>query len=131
MKDQKTFSVGLRRGVVTAGESATAKHVARLMNEHNIGAVVIMRGEKLVGIISERDIARRIVARGLSPEKTKVKAFMTKDVMTANFREGFDKIYEILSHAKFRHLPIMNKGKLVGIVSQRDMLYSEILKKTD
>ena len=129
MKEQRAFSVGLRRGVVTANENATARYVAQLMDKHNIGAVVIMRGEKLVGIVSERDIARRIVASGLSPAKAKVKNFMTKNVVTADFKEGLDKIYEILCHAKFRHLPIVNGGKLVGIVSQRDVLYSEIRKK--
>ena len=124
MKKQRAFSMGFTRGVIVASESDSARHIAGLMDENNIGAVVILRGEKLVGIISERDITRRVVANGLSPDRTKAKDFMTKKVRTAEFSDGIKKIYQILCEVKFRHLPIMNKGKLIGIASQRDILYT-------
>jgi CBS domain-containing protein len=91
--------------------------------------VVILEGERLVGIVSERDIVRRIVAKGLSPDKTKAKDFMTKRVVTANLEKGLDNIYKKLCLVGFRHLPIMKDGKVVGIVSQRDVLYG-LSKKT-
>lgn len=129
MKKQRAFSMIISRGVVMAGEDATAIDIARLMDENNIGAVVILKGEKLIGIVSERDITRRVVARGLSPDKAKVKDFMTTNVVTAEFKDGLDRIYQQLCQIKFRHLPIMDKGKLVGIASQRDVLYGLIPKK--
>ncbi|MFC1594541.1 CBS domain-containing protein, partial [Candidatus Omnitrophota bacterium] len=70
MKKQRAFSMHLSRGVIVASENDSALHIGRLMDEHDIGAVVILRGEKLVGIVSERDIARRVVAQGLLPQKT-------------------------------------------------------------
>ena len=123
MEKQRAFSMMLSRGVIIASENDTADFAARLMLDNDIGAVVIMRNEKLVGIVSERDVVRRVVAKGLDPLKTKVKEFMTKDVQVAEFKEGLNKIYQILCQVKFRHLPIMDNGKLVGIASQRDVLY--------
>ena len=99
------------------------------MDENDIGAVLILKGEKIVGIVSERDIVRRVVAKGLSPAKIKARDFMTKEVHSARFEDGLDSIYQTLCHAKFRHLPILYKGKLLGIVSQRDVLYGLKAKK--
>lgn len=128
MRKQRAFSMIISRGVVIAEEEFSAMEIARLMEENNIGAVVILRGEKLVGIVSERDITRRVVAKGLNPERTKAKNFMTTNVVTAEFKDGLDKIYQYLCQIKFRHLPIMDKGKLVGIASQRDVLYGLLPK---
>jgi len=124
MKKQKAFRMGFSRGVIVANEKDSAVHVAKLMEEHDIGAVVILRKEKLMGIVSERDLARRVIAKGLSPKNAKVKDFMTKKVTAAEFSDGIKKIYQTLCEVKFRHLPIMDKGKLMGIASQRDVLYS-------
>lgn len=129
MEKRRAFSMALSRGVIVARETDTAMDIAKLMDKYNIGAVPIMKGEKLVGIVSERDIVRRVVSKHLSPKKTKAKDFMTKDVKTVEFRSGLKKIYETLSKVKFRHLPIMDRGKLVGIASQRDVLYSLVPKK--
>ena len=130
MKKQRAFSMHLSRGVVVASESTSAREIACLMDENNIGAVIILKGEKLVGIVSERDITRRVVAKDLTPSRTKAKTFMTKDVATAEFSDGIKKIYQTLCEIKLRHLPIMDKGKLVGIASQRDVLYNLTLKET-
>jgi CBS domain-containing protein len=132
MQKQRGFSMVISRRVIVANENDTALYLAALMAENDIGAVVILKGDKLAGIVSERDIVRRVVAKGASPAKTKVKSFMTTDVISANFEDGLDNIYQSLCHAKFRHLPILYKGKLIGIVSQRDVLYGlKLKKKTD
>jgi len=128
MKKQRAFSMSLTRGVIVAYENTTAKEVAELMVKHNIGAVIIIKKERVVGIVSERDIARRVVAKAL-PVTTKAKNFMTKDVVTADFKDGLNKIYQVLCQAKFRHLPIMDGKKLVGIASQRDVLYGVTRKR--
>ena len=123
------FYMILSRGVIVADEDTSALDIARLMQEHNIGAVIIMRGEQVVGIVSERDIARRVTANELPSKTTKAKDFMTRQVVTAEFKDGLDKIYEILCNLKFRHLPIMDNGKLVGIASQRDVIDSLLANK--
>ncbi len=131
MEKKRAFSMGISRGVIVADEDTSSVEIARLMDQHNFGAVVILRKEKLVGIVSERDITRRVVALGLLPEKTKARDFMTKDVLTVDFRDGLSKIYQTLCEVKFRHLPIMESGKLVGIASQRDVLYKLLPKERD
>ncbi len=130
MEKRRAFSMVVSRGVVIANENDTASDLSKLMAQNNIGAVVIMKKEKLIGIVSERDIVRRVVAVGLNPDKLRVKDFMTKDVVTVDFKKGLDHIYRTLCQAKFRHLPIMNGNKLVGIASQRDVLYGLRLKKS-
>lgn len=129
MRKQRAFSMHISRGVIVASEKDTAKHLSKLMDDNDIGAVVILKGEKLTGIVSERDIVRRVVAPGLPTATTKAESFMTRDVVTADFQEGLDNIYRTLCNVKFRHLPIMKDGKLVGIASQRDVLYGLKLKK--
>lgn len=124
MELERAFAMRISRGLIVATENETAYDIACIMKTHNIGAVVIVRGEDLVGLISERDIVRRIVTEKIDPAKILAKDFMTREVITGNLEDGLDKIYEILCKAPFRHLPIMEGKKLVGMVSKRDVLYS-------
>lgn len=129
MELQRAFAMKISRGLIVATEEDTAFSISCLMKEHDIGAVIIVKDEKMVGIISERDIVRRITSEEKDPRKTLAKDFMTRNVITGNLRDGLDKIYEILCTAPFRHLPVMDGDKLVGIVSKRDILYSVKPKK--
>lgn len=123
------FSMIISRGVIVAEENETALYAAGLMKENNIGAIVILKRDKVIGIVSERDIVQRVVANGMSPEKTKIKEFMTKNVVTANLEDGLEQAYQLLCRSKFRHLPILQHGQLIGIASQRDVLYGLKMKK--
>ena len=127
--EKKRFNLILTKEIITADENTTVPDMVSLMVKFNIGAVVIMRGEKLVGIVSERDIVRRVVGKHLSLKTTKAKDFMTKKVVTAELSEGFANIRQKLFNLKFRHLPIINKGKLVGIASQRDIFSKSLYFK--
>lgn len=129
MDKQRAFTMMLSRGVIVTKGDDTATYASQLMSQHDIGAVVVLDGDKIIGIVSERDIVRRVVALGLAPETTQVKDFMTKDVTTANFDDGLDSIYQTLCKVRFRHMPILQGGKLVGIASQRDVLYGLVPKE--
>lgn len=118
------FAISITSGVIISKESDTVLQVAGLMKKHNIGAVVILRKEKIAGIVSERDIVRKVVCEQLSAQKTKIKDIMTKNVVTADIKEGLNKIHEIMCLAPFRHLPIVDNGKLIGIVSSRNLISS-------
>ena len=124
MLKQSGFAISISSGVIVAKETDSVLFVAELLRKHNIGAVVILRGEKIVGIVSERDIVRRVVCEGLSPKATKARDIMTKEVMTADIRDGLSKIHEIMCTVPFRHLPIVREGKLIGIVSSRNLIGS-------
>ena len=129
MLQERGFAISISSGVVVAKESDTALFISNLLKTHNIGAVVILRGEKIVGILSERDIVRKVVCSELSPKKIKAEEIMTKNVVTADIRDGLNKIHDIMCTATFRHLPIVRNGKLIGIVSSRNLLPSITPKK--
>src|SRR3989338_3637758 len=115
------FAISISSGVIVAKEHDTVLDVANLMKKHNIGAVVILRNEKIVGIVSERDIVRKVVCNSLSAKNLFTKDIMTKDVVTADIKDCLNKIHEIMCTATFRHLPIVSSGKLIGIVSSRNL----------
>ncbi len=123
------FAISISRGVVVAEKDDTILDVAQLLKKHNIGAVVILEGEKIVGIVSERDIVRKVVCAGLPPQSTRAEDIMTKGVVTADIKEGLNRIHEIMCTAPFRHLPIVENGKLIGIVSNRNLISAILPKK--
>jgi CBS domain-containing protein len=121
MEREKYLGI-ITKDVITASEDNTAVDAARLMKDHAIGAVVIMKEGKVAGIVTERDIATRVVAQNKPADTTPVKDFMTTDLVTVDFKEGLNKIYQTLCEIKFRHLLIMDGNKLMGITSRRDLL---------
>ena len=122
MLKQGGFAISITSGVIVAKEDDTIFDVSQLMKKHNIGAVVILKHEKIVGILSERDVVQRAVCSELPVKKTKVKEIMTRQVITADLKDGLNKIHEIMCSAPFRHLPIVSNGKLIGIVSSRNLI---------
>src|SRR5438874_548869 len=96
----------LIRDVASVKPGETVESVAKLMKKLNIGSVIVGDKAKPQGIFTERDIARRVVAEGLDPAQTPVSAAMTKKLITVDASEPLDKVFEVLSDGKFRHLPI-------------------------
>lgn len=129
MLKETGFALTITSGVIVAKESDSILLAAELMKKNNIGAVVVLRKDKIAGIISERDIVHKMVCGGLSAKETKIKDVMTKKVITADIKDGLLKIHEIMRSASFRHLPITRDGKLIGIVSNRNLLSSFSAKK--
>lgn len=111
----------LIRDVATVKPGQTVQEVAKLMKTADIGSVIVGEKAKPQGIFTERDITRRVVAEGLDPAETPVSAAMTKKLVTVDASEPLDKVFEILSDGKFRHLPITDRGEIVGIVSLTDL----------
>ncbi len=112
VKNQKTLSVNVEHNVLEA---------ARFMTEHNIGAVPVLRDGELVGIFSERDLMRRVVAAGRSPGMTKVSEVMTANPRTVPGSESVENCLFLMQEHGFRHLPVCEGKKLLGLVSLRDL----------
>ena len=121
MKNEKNRLDFLRANVVTAEESCLIPELIELMIKNDIGAIPIIRSNKLIGIVSERDILRRAVHAGLCLEKTSAKEIMSKNVTTADIESGPEYIYQTLCNITFRHLPIMEKGQLVGMATKKNL----------
>lgn len=105
--------------------------VARRMAEWNIGAVSVLDGERLVGIFSERDLMMRVVSKGLSPATTPVEQVMTPNPVLIDAHNTAEQCLRVMNQAKCRHLPVVTDGKLVGMISMRDMLLYDIRQKDD
>ncbi|MDP9267340.1 MAG: CBS domain-containing protein [Acidobacteriota bacterium] len=121
LKDRETYTVDSQQ---------TVFDVARFMVERNIGAVPVLdnRG-KLVGIFSERDIMKRVLVEGKDPKKAKVSDVMTPDPLVVTADESFENCMLLMKQHGFRHLPIMDEHKLLGLVSLRDLLLHEVDEK--
>jgi CBS domain-containing protein len=111
----------LIRDVTCVKAATTVAEAARLMAQANIGSVIVGTMAKPEGIFTERDVTRRVVAVGLDPAKTPVSSAMTKDMVTVDAAAPLDKVFERLADGRFRHLPITDKGQVVGIVSITDL----------
>ena len=114
--------------VVTIGPAATLAKAAALLAEHNIGAVVVSRdGSTVDGILSERDIVRQFASTdGVGTGSVSVSTAMTTGVHTATPAATIDELVEIMTTGRFRHVPIVDGGALVGIVSIGDVVKSRM-----
>ena len=97
-----------------------------LMASHEIGAVLVVEGDRLVGVFSERDLLRRVCARGRSTEKTPLREVMTPDPVTASPGESRLVAVAKMQRAGCRHLPVLADGVIIDMVSMRDLLFVEL-----
>ena len=102
--------------------TASVRDVARTMSERNIGAIAVLDSGKLVGIFSERDVLTRIVAEGRNPDDTRVESVMTKDIIVAAPADDINDALQKMQDCNCRHLPVVHGGRLVGMISIRDLL---------
>lgn len=120
-----------RKNLVTAPPALSVLEVARRMKDARVGALPILDGERLVGVFSERDLMTRVVVEGLAPAATRVGDVMTRSVVTARVGETRDECLETMQRAGCRHLPVLADGRLIAMVSMRDLLWDEIEEQVE
>ena len=109
--------------VVSIQPTATVLEAARLMNDRGVGGVVVVdEANSLLGIFTERDILRRVVAAGLPPESTKFADVFTRDIVTCTPDMNVEEIGSIMSTRRVRHLPVVDVRGLHGVVTIGDLL---------
>lgn len=118
-------------GVETILPSLTVLDAARRMNERHIGSLIVSERGKLVGIITERDILRKVVADGRDPASTSVSDIMTSRVMTCSCSSELDQVRAIMRDKHIRHVPVVDDGRLVGMISIGDLNSAEAQTLTD
>ena len=104
----------------------TVLDALRLMAEKEVGALLVTSGDQLVGIVSERDYARKIVLKGKSSETTPVRDVMSAEVTAVSPRQSIEECMALMTARRIRHLPVMEGEKLVGIVSIGDLVKAVI-----
>lgn len=112
--------------VATVDHGATVLDAAKLMNERRIGALVVTTGDRVIGIFTERDMLIRIVAVGKSPETTVVGDVMTAPMACARRDTKLSECRSVMTAKRIRHLPVVEEGKLYGMISSGDILASEV-----
>ncbi len=115
-----------RLNLISAQPDAMVMDVAVAMSEGRIGAIPIIEGERLVGIFSERDLMTRVVVSGRDAQETRVEEVMTHKVVTAGLDEPVARCLEKMQRAGCRHLPVAHDGRVIAMLSMRDLLKDEI-----
>ena len=109
-----------KRQVVHLGGQATARQAAKLMRVHNVGAVLIMEDEALKGILTVNDMTYRVIAEGLDPDKTLLGEVMTPDPDTVSSDTTAIDALRLMQDGDYRHLPVVDGRRILGLVSRRD-----------
>jgi len=112
--------------VHSIGPDAPVLEAVRLMSEKHVGALLVMNGQQLVGIVSERDYARKIVLMGRSSSDTPVKTIMSSPVVTVSSDDSLDACMRLVTEKRIRHLPVIERDKVVGVVSIGDIVKNMI-----
>ena len=111
--------------VISASKDISIKEAARTLTKHEIGSLIIVEDEKIVGVITESDIIRKVVATGLDPSVTLVEEMMTKDVITIDADAELNDACQTMVDHKIKRLPVLDGGQLVGIITTTDIISVE------
>ena len=117
------------RAVFSVGPEAPVLEAIRAMAEHHVGALLVMTGEVLAGIVSERDYARKVILRGRSSSDTPVRDIMTYPVLTVSPDTSVEQCMQLVTDKHVRHLPVVEAGRVVGMVSIGDLVKAVIAEQ--
>lgn len=116
-------------GVYSVPPGASIFDALKAMAEHDVGAVLVIEKDRLAGIFTERDYARRVALKGLTSKDATVGELMTPNVCTVTPSQTVEDIMSIMTDNRFRHLPVVERGQIVGIVSIGDIVKSIIVQQ--
>ena len=119
------------RTLFSVEEQQSVTQVAERMAELNVGAILVLRGGQLCGVVSERDLARRVLLGRLDPDRTPVKDVMTAEIATVNEDASVEQAMEAMRVHNCRHLPVLREGRITAFISMRDLMNYELARKTE
>lgn len=106
----------------TTTPDSTVYEAIGLMGEKNIGAVVVVEDGEVIGVLSERDYSRKVVLQGRTSRDTKVGEILSRPAITVRRKDGIEKCMQLMTENRIRHLPVMDEGELVGMISMGDLV---------
>ena len=112
--------------VVTTGTGSTVTELVGMLSEHNIGAVVVVDGDRVLGIVSERDVVRQLAEVGPAVLEQTVADLMSTELVSSSPQDVVDDIAAQMTDRRIRHLPVLSNGKLVGIVTIGDVVAARL-----
>ena len=107
--------------VITIDEASTVKQAANTMNKYEIGCLIVTRNRKAVGILTERDLLKRVVSQGKSEMRTKVSTVMSKPIIVVEPDMDLEEAARLMFKLKVKKLPVVDRGRLVGLVTLTDI----------
>jgi len=110
------------RAIFSVGPDDPVLEGIRLMAEHHVGALLVMKADQLVGIVSERDYARKVILKGRSSAETPVSQIMSSPVVTVTLNSSVQECMQLMTARHLRHLPVLDGGKVIGMVSIGDLV---------
>jgi CBS domain-containing protein len=117
---------GKGRAIYSIGPEDPVLEAIRLMADRHVGALVVMKGEELVGIVSERDYARKVILMGRASDETPVWEIMSSPVITVTPHQTLDDCMRLVTDRRIRHLPVIEEGKVIGMISIGDLVKAVI-----
>ena len=118
------------RPVIKVNPELSVLEAIKVLASENIGAAIVMSGERLAGIFSERDYTRKVILKGRSSDSTRVEEIMTANVVVVSPRTKTRDCMAIMTEKNIRHLPVVDEGRVIGMVSIRDIV-SDIIADQD
>jgi CBS domain-containing protein len=109
----------------------TVLEALQIMAEKNVGALPVIEGGQVVGVFSERDYARKMVLKGRSSVGTTVRTIMSTPVITADSQQSIDRCMAVMTDSHLRHLPVLDNGELIGLLSIGDLVKESLVEQAD
>jgi CBS domain-containing protein len=114
------------REIISVTAEASVLDAITIMADRAIGSLPVMQGDELLGIVTERDYARKVIVKGRSSKSTQVGEIMTSEVYTASLSDTVNSCMTVMTERKIRHLPVVEDGKVVGMISIGDLVQAII-----
>ncbi len=114
------------RNLISVATDATVLDAIKLMAEKAVGSLLVMDGDKLLGIVTERDYARKVIVKGRSSKTTAVGEIMTADVLTTTMQKTVNDCMAVMTERRIRHLPVVDNGLVIGMISIGDLVQAII-----
>jgi CBS domain-containing protein len=129
MTTVRTLLEGKGRAIYSVEPQAAVLDAIRLMAEHRVGALMVMRGAALEGIVSERDYARKVILRGRSSADTPVRDIMSAPVLTVSLDTSVQACMQLMTDRHVRHLPVVDGARVIGMISIGDLVKAVIAEQ--
>lgn len=114
------------RDIISVTADVSVLDAIKLMADKTVGSLLVMQGGELLGIVTERDYARKVIIKGRSSESTEVGEIMTSDVVTASMQDTVNHCMTVMTERKIRHLPVVDDGVVIGMISIGDLVQAII-----
>lgn len=126
MKLVKHVLESKERQIISIAPDLSVFDAIKLMADHSVGSLIVLDGDKMCGIVTERDYARKVIIKGRSSESTSVSEIMTTDVLTTSGLETVKECMEVMTERHIRHLPVVEDDRVIGMISIGDLVQAII-----